>query len=130
MQPDAVLARRRAARGEHRIVLLGCRFAARALGIAVEQARHFGREQHLRPARSRLADRADQGLGIGRGVDPGVRLEERDPGHAAINSSSRPSPSSAIKIVASADVVVVDEDLRDRGPAARALDHPLAAPRR
>ena len=108
-----------------------CRFAARALGIAVEQARHFGREQHRRAARRRLAIAPTSASALAaRDRFRCSTGRARSGSSAAINSSSLPSPSSAIEIVASADMPVVDEDLRDGGPAVRALDHPLPLLRR
>ena len=69
----------------------------RALGIAVEQSRHFRGEQHHRAACGRFADGADQPLRVGGRVYARCRLEERDPNHQAAfsNCSSLPSRSSA-----------------------------------
>ena len=87
--------RRLAARGEHRVFLLAAQIWPPPARIAIEQARHFRREQHRRAARGRLADRVHQRRGVGLGVDAGVRLEQRDPVMRASNSSSLPSRSSA-----------------------------------
>ena len=112
--------------GEHAILVLAPEVLAARARVAVEQAGHLRREQHLRAARRRLGDRLDQRARIGRRVDPGLRLEERDPGHqAAISASSLPSRSSAIEVVAPADVPLADENLRHGRASVGALDHLL-----
>ena len=117
-----------AAGGEHRIVLLAPNACRRALAIAVEQARHFRREQHRRPARRRFADRRDQ------------RARHWRPGRSRCCDWKRairvmvmpratrracPSRSSAIRSSQPPTCLPVDEDLRDRRPPTRALDHLL-----
>ena len=58
MHPQCRALRRLAAGGEDLILFLLRRLLARPLGITVEQARHFRREQHRRAARRRLIDRS------------------------------------------------------------------------
>jgi hypothetical protein len=97
VNPDVVLARGLAAGGEDAVLVLLAQITGGALRIAVEQARHLGREQHGRTAARRLADRGYQAFAVGRWVDPRVRLEDGNFGHWANRSSSLPSRSSAMR---------------------------------
>ena len=69
MKPDAVGLGRLAAGGEHQIFVLAPQILARALLVAIEQAGHFGREQHFRAARGGFGDRIDERARIGLRID-------------------------------------------------------------
>ena len=62
---------------------------------------------------------------IRRRIDPGVRLEERDPGHRGEQIVEAAVAVERHEVVAAADMMLADEDLRHGGPPVRALDHLL-----
>ena len=121
-------ARRLAARGKHLIL----RLAAQTLGGARSRSRSSrpdisGVNSIAAPPAAACSTASTSALGIGRAGRSGLRLEEGDPRHgqAASNSSSLPSRSSVDQVVAAADMMAVDEDLRDGRAAIGALDHLL-----
>ena len=81
VQPDTVARGRFASLGEHAIFILWPQGLRCAGCIAVEQAGHFRREQHLSSACRRPFDRVRQRSGIHRRVNSGVRLKKSDAGH-------------------------------------------------
>ena len=81
--------------GNDRIVSLRLQVGGSPLAVTVEQPAHLGREEHRRSAGTCLPDRFHQRLPVPLRIDPGLRLEQRDPAHAARRVSSRPSRSSA-----------------------------------
>ena len=127
MEPDPVLGRGLASRRRVPVVLLPLQILARARRIAVEQARHFRREQHFRAARRRLRSIAStRAPRICLRIDAGGRLEEGDPGHRRDQLVELAGAIERDKIVATADMMAADEDLRDGRAAVGALDHHLA----
>ena len=117
--------------GEHHVVILAAQILRRALGVAVEQARHFGREQHRprRPPRLRRPHRPAPRRSPP-GSMPVVDWKSAILVMAAISSSSLPSRSSAEQIVAAADMPAADENLRHGRAAVGALRPSAASPRR
>ena len=101
--PSRAAASRTAARTGS--LLFGPEVGGRPRPVAVEQAAHLGREQHRRAAGPRLRDRLDQRLAVAGRIDPGLRLEQRDPAHAASRESSCPLTLEREQVVAAADML-------------------------
>src|SRR3990170_156801 len=96
MDPYFGLARGVAHHAQDGVLILVLHMTGGAVAVAIEQAGHFRREQHRRPARRRFLDRRGQRFGVGGRINPASCLENRDPRHcqAASKSSSLPVRSS------------------------------------
>src|SRR6476646_471542 len=89
--------RRIPAGGEHKVIVLIPEILRCTRAIAVEQARHFRREQHFGAASRGFVHRIDERAGMLLRVDTRVRLVQGDLRHAAMSWSSLPARSSAIR---------------------------------
>ena len=127
MKPDALAARRLAAGGEHLILVLGAKAFRGARRVAVEQPRHLRREQHFR-ARRRPPRRSPARAPA---HSPPDRFRSFDWKSAmrVIRRNQIVEPAVAIErheIVAPADMMLANENLRHGRPPVGALDHLLA----
>jgi hypothetical protein len=125
--PQAVLARSFTDTGKDGRSVFAADRPGSAFAIAIEQARHFGREQHVgAPGRS-LCDRVFERCGIGPGIDARSHLQDSDACHSA--RQQRVELAFALErgeFVRTADMRIADEDLRHGPRGRRAFQHLFA----
>ncbi len=91
MDPNAVIARRPAQRGQCARIEFGRNLTRRPVLIGIDQDRHFGREDHVGIAALRFADRFDDRRDIGVGIDAARYLQDGDTHRLCLTADARMS---------------------------------------